>query len=48
MTKNVLLIEDDRQMKEFIIDYLNDYSFNCKAFETAKELLKELIKGVIE
>ncbi|MBU3014218.1 response regulator transcription factor [Poseidonibacter lekithochrous] len=41
MTKNVLLIEDDRQMKEFIIDYLNDYSFNCKAFETAKELLKE-------
>jgi len=41
VTKNVLLIEDDRQMKEFIIDYLNDYSFNCKAFETAKELLKE-------
>lgn len=41
MTKNVLLIEDDTQMKDFIVDYLEDYNFNCKAFETAKEVLEE-------
>lgn len=41
MTKNVLLIEDDTQMKDFVVEYLKDYNFNCKAFETAKELLDE-------
>lgn len=41
MIRNVLLIEDDTQMKEFIVDYLKDYNFNCAAFETSKEFLDE-------
>ena len=42
MNKNILLIEDDTQMKDFIVDYLKDFNYNCNAFENAKEVLQEL------
>ena len=46
MNKNILLIEDDTQMKNFIIDYLKDYNFDCKAFENGKDVLLELEKNI--
>ena len=42
MNNNILLIEDDTQMKDFIVDYLKDFNYNCKAFENAKDVLLEL------
>lgn len=42
MIKKVLLIEDDLQMQEFIIEYLKDYNFDCKAFAHPKDALEEL------
>ena len=41
LIKKVLLIEDDLQMQEFIIEYLKDYNFDCKAFAHPKDALKE-------
>ncbi len=40
MSKEVLLIEDDKQMRNLIVDYLKDYNFVCTAFENPKEALK--------
>lgn len=45
MNKNILLIEDDTQMKDFIVDYLKDFNYNCNAFENAKDVLQELEKN---
>ncbi|MAC83248.1 MAG: DNA-binding response regulator [Arcobacter sp.] len=45
MIKNILLIEDDEQMKDFIVDYLKDYNFCCNAFENGKDVLSELEKN---
>jgi two-component system, OmpR family, response regulator len=42
LNNNILLIEDDTQMKDFIVDYLKDFNYNCKAFENAKDVLLEL------
>ncbi|KAB7884512.1 response regulator transcription factor [Poseidonibacter ostreae] len=42
MNNNILLIEDDTQMKDFIVDYLKDFNYNCKAFENGKDVLSEL------
>ncbi len=40
MSKEVLLIEDDKQMQNLIVDYLKDYNFVCTAFDNPKEALK--------
>ena len=40
MNKRVLLIEDDLQMQKLIVEYLQDYSFNCIAFSHPKEALE--------
>tara|TARA_B100001063_G_scaffold235916_1_gene255075 strand:- start:10278 stop:10943 length:666 start_codon:yes stop_codon:yes gene_type:complete len=45
LIKNILLIEDDEQMKDFIVDYLKDYNFCCNAFENGKDVLSELEKN---
>ena len=45
MNKNILLIEDDTQMKDFIVDYLKDFNYTCNAFENAKDVLSELEKN---
>ncbi|WP_321469529.1 response regulator transcription factor [Halarcobacter sp.] len=45
MNKNVLLVEDDEQMKSFICEYLEDYDFNCTSFHDPKEALKEFEKN---
>lgn len=45
MNKNVLLIEDDLQMQNFIAEYLKDYNFDCKAFSNPKEVIKEFKKN---
>lgn len=45
MNKNVLLIEDDLQMQEFISGYLNDYDFRCTAFSNPKDAIEELKKN---
>lgn len=45
MNRNVLLVEDDSEMKEFIIDYLKDYSFTTTAFETSRDALEEFNKN---
>jgi two-component system, OmpR family, response regulator len=42
LNNNILLIEDDTQMKDFIVDYLKDFNYNCKAFENGKDVLSEL------
>lgn len=44
MTKEVLLIEDDKQMQELIVEYLKDYKLNCTAFENPKEAIESLEK----
>ena len=40
MNKKVLLIEDDLQMQKFIIEYLEDYNFECFAFAHPKDALE--------
>jgi DNA-binding response OmpR family regulator len=40
LSKEVLLIEDDKQMQNLIVDYLKDYNFVCTAFDNPKEALK--------
>ena len=40
MNKKVLLIEDDLQMQKFIIEYLEDYNFECFAFAHPKDTLE--------
>jgi DNA-binding response OmpR family regulator len=45
LNKNVLLIEDDLQMQNFIAEYLKDYNFDCKAFSNPKEVIKEFKKN---
>lgn len=45
MNKNVLLIEDDLQMQSFILEYLKDYNFDCKAFSNPKEAINEFKKN---
>lgn len=40
MNKRVLLIEDDLQMQTLILEYLQDYSFDCIAFSHPKEALE--------
>ena len=39
-TSKVLLIEDDLQMQKFIIEYLEDYNFECFAFAHPKDALE--------
>ncbi len=39
MSKEVLLIEDDKQMQNLIVDYLKDYNFVCTAFDNPKEAI---------
>lgn len=41
----MLLIEDDVQMSEFIVEYLNDYNFMCDAFDYPKDALEQLQKN---
>lgn len=45
MNKKVLLIEDDTQMSDFIVEYLNDYHFSCDAFYNPKDALEQLQKN---
>ena len=40
MNKRVLLIEDDLQMQTSILEYLQDYSFDCIAFSHPKDALE--------
>ena len=40
MSKKVLLIEDDLQMQKFIVEYLQDYDFDCTAFSHPKDALE--------
>ena len=40
LNRNILLIEDDLQMQEFIIEYLKDYNFDCTAFSHPKDALE--------
>jgi two-component system OmpR family response regulator len=40
LNKKVLLIEDDLQMQKFIIEYLEDYNFECFAFAHPKDALE--------
>lgn len=40
MNKKVLLIEDDLQMQTLIVEYLQDYSFDCIAFSHPKDALE--------
>lgn len=42
MNKHVLLIEDDVQMSDFIVEYLQDYGFTCHAFYNPKDALEQL------
>ena len=42
MNKQVLLIEDDVQMSDFIVEYLQEYGFTCHAFYNPKEALEQL------
>lgn len=44
MTRKILLIEDDLQIQKFIVDYLKDYNFDCKALAMPNEAL-DLIKN---
>jgi len=39
LSKEVLLIEDDKQMQNLIVDYLKDYNFVCTAFDNPKEAI---------
>jgi two-component system, OmpR family, response regulator len=40
LNKRVLLIEDDLQMQKLIVEYLQDYSFDCIAFSHPKDALE--------
>ncbi|MFA7571606.1 MAG: response regulator transcription factor [Sulfurimonadaceae bacterium] len=42
MNKHVLLIEDDVQMSDFIVEYLQDYGFICHVFHNPKDALEQL------
>ncbi len=47
MNKNILLIEDDQQISQFIKEYLNDFGFNCFCAYHPKEALNELSNNPI-
>lgn len=40
LSKNVLLIEDDLQMQKLIVEYLQDYDFDCTSFSHPKDALE--------
>jgi two-component system, OmpR family, response regulator len=40
LSKKVLLIEDDLQMQKLIVEYLQDYDFDCTAFSHPKDALE--------
>jgi len=42
LNKHVLLIEDDVQMSDFIVEYLQDYGFICHVFHNPKDALEQL------
>lgn len=42
MTRKVLLIEDDIQIKKFIVDYIKDYNFSCDSFSSPIKALDAL------
>jgi len=45
LSKNIFLVEDDKQMKNFISEYLKDYEFNCTSFHDPKDALKDFEKN---
>lgn len=47
MTKNILLIEDDLQMQELIVNYLNDFGYASKAFANPKEALEHFYENPV-
>ncbi len=44
MTKMVLLIEDDPQMRRLICDYLTEFGYDVEAFEDPKEALSRFCR----
>ncbi len=44
MNSKILLVEDDLEMQDLIVDYLNGYNLDCIAFIHPKEALNELKK----
>ncbi|QOP43995.1 response regulator transcription factor [Sulfurimonas sediminis] len=42
MSKNIMLIEDDKKMQELIQEYLENFGFNLSVFGEPKEALDEL------
>ncbi len=44
-SKSILLIEDDIELQTLIKNYLYEYNYNCIAFSSPKEVLKEFTKN---